>query len=64
MKPSDIRALRLRLGMSVTEFGRALKFDSPNKRVRELESGSRSPSPQMVALMEALETIQRLQSGT
>jgi len=60
MTPFEIRALRLRLGLSVTQFGEKLRLESPNKRVREMETGLRSPSPQIIALMEALERIQEL----
>lgn len=60
MTASEIRALRTRLGLSEVEFGRALRLEDPRTKVRELERGTRTPSPQMIALMEALETIQRL----
>lgn len=60
MTPSEIRALRTRLDLSEVEFGRALRLEDPRKKVRELENGSRSPSAQMIALMEALDEIRSL----
>lgn len=63
MNGADIRALRLRLGLSEVEFGRALRLEDPRKKVRELENGSRKPSPQMIALMEALARIRDFEDG-
>lgn len=64
MSPDDIRALRNRLCLSEVEFGRALRLEDPRKKVRELENGSRDPSPQMIALMEALERIHALEANS
>lgn len=60
MIASEIRAVRTYLNLSEVEFGRALRLEDPRKKVRELENGSRVPSPQMVALMEAMRRIKEL----
>lgn len=62
MTPQDIERLRRRLNLTEAEFGRALRLEDPRKKVRELENGSRTPSPTMIALMEALGKIHDLQS--
>lgn len=62
MSPVEIRALRIRLGLSEVEFGRALRLENPRKKVRELENGTRTPSPQMVALIEALVRLSEMQA--
>lgn len=63
MTPHDIYQLRQRLNLSEVEFGRALRLEDPRKKVRELENGARTPSPQMIALMEAMMKIHDLESG-
>ena len=61
MSPSEVRAVRDRLGLSEVEFGRALHLEGPRKKVRELENGARVASPQMIALMQALVRIHDLE---
>ncbi len=61
MTPVEIAATRTRLNLSEVEFGRALHLEDPRKKVRELENGSRTPSPQMIALMNALLRIKELE---
>lgn len=61
MTPDKIRDARTRLGLSEVEFGRALRLEDPRTKVRELERGTRQPSPQMIALMEALVRIADLE---
>jgi DNA-binding transcriptional regulator YiaG len=63
LSPAEICAIRHNLNLSEVEFGRALKLDNPRKKVRELENGSRVPSPQMIALMHALLRIRELEHG-
>lgn len=62
LTPSDIRYTRSRLGLSEVEFGRALRLEDPRKKVREFENGSRTPSPQIVALIDALVRVHDLES--
>lgn len=61
MTPTEIRAARNTLGLSEVDFGRALRLEDPRKKVRELENGSRTASPQMIALMHALVKIKELE---
>lgn len=61
MRPDEIRAIRTRLGLSEVEFGRALRLEYPRTKVREMERGVRKPSPQMIALMEALLRVKELE---
>lgn len=61
MTYTEIRAARERLGRSEVEFGRALRLEDPRKKVRELENGSRTASPQMVAIIEGLLRIKALE---
>lgn len=61
MTPAEIRAARDRLGLSEVAFGRKLRFDGDaRKKVRELENGSRTASPQIIGLIEALVRIREL----
>lgn len=64
MTSDEIRAIRTGLGLSEAEFGRALRLENPRKKVREMEQGTRTASPQMIALIEALIRIKELERKT
>ncbi len=59
--PDDISAWvcrwRDRLGLSVTEAGRALGLENPNEALRKYESGAKWPSMSLIRHMELLETL-------
>jgi transcriptional regulator with XRE-family HTH domain len=56
MSPKTIRAARRKLGMTQTEFGKAILYRGSNigLSVRRLESGKRAVSPQIAALVKIL----------
>lgn len=56
MKPSDVRAAREALGLTLSEFGKMLDTDKSTTRKMELlESSSqyRTPAPRMIRLIVA-----------
>lgn len=61
MTPAEIRTARIHLGLSEADFGHTLRLESPNKRARELENGSRTASPQIIALIQALLKIKAME---
>lgn len=63
MNGDDIRAARTLLCLSEVEFGRALRLEDPRKKVRELENGSRTASPQIKALIQSLIRIKELEDS-
>lgn len=54
MEREEFRAIRRRLGLSVTELARALRIEDAGT-IRRWENGSRSISGMCAALMEALD---------